>query len=144
MAEAMKSLTDLLREPNYALLGMGSSVSLNYRISRISLHSRLTRLLSDDSTKWLLCAGVYPDICGKKYSGWIFRLNHLIFTPKLIGYRQEPTRAVGKMYRWLAQLQKLVENELFKWRMVMRSQNTLLDLESCQNPRDNEVFLVAE
>ena len=38
----------------------------------------------------------------------------MVFRPKLIGYRQEPTRGVGKMYRWLAQLQKLVENEQIK------------------------------
>ena len=36
------------------------------------------------------------------------------YTSKLIGNRQGTTEGVRKMYRWLAQLEKALENELFR------------------------------
>ena len=47
----------------------------------------------------------------KKYSDGYSGHIPMVFRPKLIGDRQETTRGDGKMYRWLAQLEKGFENE---------------------------------
>ena len=62
----------------------------------------------------------------------------MVFRRKLIGNRQGTTKAVGKMYRWLAQLEKAFENELFRWKIVKRSQSALLDLKMRQKASANE------
>ena len=63
----------------------------------------------------------------KKYSPWIFTRYSAVFTPKLIGYRQEMITVDRKPYRWLDQLEIFFENELLKWKLILKSQNALLD-----------------
>ena len=51
-----------------------------------------------------------PNVETKKYSDGYSGHIPMVFHPKLIGDRQGTTKGVGKIYRWLAQLEKALEN----------------------------------